>query len=62
METFSNEFGKTCLMFLCEQVRPGQGFIGSPFNTGILLFFLSQFGHKVSCFSYILSIQFIDMN
>ena len=46
--------------------RPGQGLwvysIWIPFNTGIWYFFLSHFGYKVSCFSWILDIQFIDMN
>ena len=46
--------------------RPGQGLwvysIWIPFNTGIWYFFLAHFGYKVSCFSWILDIQFIDMN
>ena len=45
--------------------RPSQGFwvygIWSSFNTDIW-YFVSQFGYKVSCSSWILGIQFIDMN
>ena len=65
--------GKWWKLFLMNLVRlvwcfyvsksgPARGLLGALLIQVYCCFFLSQFGHKVSCFSYILSIQFIDMN